>query len=161
MRSTHDFTFYLEKVWRAGIPGCCPFKIFQLYSSQRSNSHGALPFVVGSSLFLCTCTLFIVGDKLPTLAFQSPQITWVIEFWKLPRMSSIRLLVTVSSTLLFYRFWAGGIYTLPTHSFSPPCTCRQTPWENSFPMCWITWMPFLTKMAIPPLLPFSLRCSNT
>jgi hypothetical protein len=161
MRSTHDLTCYLENVWRAGIPGCCPFRIFHPYSSHRSISHGALPFVVGSSLILCICVLFIVGDKLPTLVFQSPQITCVIEFWKLPRMSSMRLLVTDSSTLRFYRFWVGGIYTLPTHNFSPPCTYKQTPWANSFPMCRITCMPFFTKMAIPPLLPVSLRCSNT
>jgi hypothetical protein len=104
IRSTHDCTFYLEKVCRAGIPVCCPFKIVHPYNSHIYISHGALEFVIGSSLFRWVYILFIVGDKLPTLAFQSPQITCVIEFWKLPRVSSMRLLVTISSTLLFCKF---------------------------------------------------------
>jgi hypothetical protein len=122
MRSTQDRTFPLENVWRAGIPGCYPFNMLHPCSSHHSITHGALPFVVVSSLILGICILSMVGDKLPTLAFQSPQITCAVECWKHPRMSSIKLRVTVSSTPLFYKFWTGGIYTLPTHIFSPPCT---------------------------------------
>ena len=37
----------------------------------------------------------------------------------------------------------------------------QTPYTYSFPTCLNTWMPFFTKIAIPPRFPLSLRCSKT
>jgi hypothetical protein len=81
--------------------------------------------------------------------------------WKHPNTSSTRLRATYSSTPLFYIFCVGGRYTFPIQIFSPPCTCIHTPCVYSFPICLITWMPFLTSIAMPPLFPFSRRCSNT
>jgi hypothetical protein len=37
----------------------------------------------------------------------------------------------------------------------------HTPCANSFPIFLATWIPFLTRMAMPPRFPVSLRCSNT
>jgi hypothetical protein len=109
IRSTQDLSCPLVKVWRAGIPGCYPFKILQPYNSHLPIIHCALLLVIGSSVFLGICMSSIVGDKAPTLEFQSPQIIYAIDCWKLPRTSSIRLRVTFSSSPRFYKLVVGGI----------------------------------------------------
>ena len=77
-RSIQDLSFPLAKVWRADGPGCAPFRMFQPYNSHNSISHVALLLVVLSSLCLEMEMSFIVGDRSPTRAFQSPPTTWAV-----------------------------------------------------------------------------------
>ena len=79
-RSIQDRAAPLSNVQRAGMPGCFPLRIYQPCSLHLSISHGALLFVVVSSLFLGICISSMVGDNSPTRAFQSPQITCAVCF---------------------------------------------------------------------------------
>ena len=63
--------------------------------------------------------------------------------------------------ILFIKVNLSSLIQARYHSFSPPCTYMHTPCANLFPTCLVTYIPFLTKMAMPPRFPDSLRCSNT
>ena len=157
----HDLSIPFTNVWHAFGPGCNPLRTYHPCYSQSSTSHGALEFNFISSLSLGIVISPMVGDRFALRVFQSPHTTNVVWCGIHPIISSIRLFVISSSYPRFCRLCTGGIYTLPTHSFSPPCTCKHTPCANSFPMYLKIFMPFLMITAIPPLLPLSLRCSIT
>jgi hypothetical protein len=57
------------------------------------------------------------------------------------------------------KFCTGGIYTLPTHMLDPPYTWIHIPWAYSLPTYLTILMPFLTIIAMPPLLPLLRRYS--
>ena len=94
-------------------------------------------------------------------AFQSPQITAFFPAGMQLKVSSMKLRAVSSSIPRFYIFCTGGKYTLPVHIFSPPGTCMHIPYAYSLPVYLNIFMPFLTIIAIPPLWPLLLRCSNT
>jgi hypothetical protein len=161
MRSMHDLSVPLMKVWHANGPGCSPFKICHPCYSHSSINHGALELCFVSSLFRGMDMSSMVGDKFPMRVFQSPHITYVDLCGMHPTTSSIWLFITSSSKPRFYRLYTGGIYTFPTQIFSPPYTCMHTLWAYSLLMYRSILIPFLISIAIPPLVPFSLRCSKT
>jgi hypothetical protein len=157
----HDLSSPLLNVVQAGGPGCNPFRISHPCYSQISISQGALWFVCTSSLSLVVGMLSIFGARFAILVFQSPHITVVSCYGKHPIVSSMRLLAIASSIPRFYWLMIGGRYIFPIHILSPPCIWRHIPCVYSFPMYLITFMPFLTSMAMPPRFPDFLRSSQT
>jgi hypothetical protein len=159
IRSMRDRSVPLKKVYSAGGLGSNPFRIYQPCCSHSAIIHCALWFTWESKLFLRSSYSPMVGYNCPTLAFQSPHIA-TREFYGMdPVTSSIRLRATSSSVPLFFIFYAGGKYTLPTHTLSPPCVCIHTPCAYSLPTYFSTLIPFLIRIAIPPLLPLARRSS--
>jgi hypothetical protein len=148
-------------VWHALGPGCSPFKICRLYSSHISISHGALLLVILSALLRGTMVSFIFGESSPTRAFQSPQTIYLSYCGNPSMISCIEHLASSSSIPLLSKLGVGGMYMLPIHSFSPPYTSMHIPCAYSFPTYLFTFIPFLIIIAIPPLLPLFLLCSNT
>jgi hypothetical protein len=124
-------------------------------------SQGARAFVVLSRLFLVFTSSPICGVSSPMRVFQSPHIATLFSAGILLNMSSTKLRAVSSSVPRFYRFYTGGRYTFPTHIFAPPGTCMHMPYAYSFPVYLIILIPFLIRMAIPPLWPLLRRCSNT
>jgi hypothetical protein len=157
----HDLSSPLLNVLQAGGPGCNPFRICQPCYSHISISHCALWFVWISSLSLVVVMLSKCGARCAILVFQSPHMTYVSCYGKQPMVSSMRLLPSVSSIPRFCWLMIGGRYTLPIHILSPPCICRHIPYEYSFPIYLIIFIPFLISMAMPPRFPYFLRSSKT
>ena len=161
IKSIQDLSLPLWKVWHAGGPGYIPLRIFHPYSSHMSMSQGALLHVILSWLFLIVLVSFMVGDNVPTRVFQSPQIMWMSLLGMSSNMSYMYCLVSSSSIPLLARFGAGGIYTLPIHSYSPPCMFMHIFCAYSLPLYYDIFMPLRTITAIPPLLPLFLLSSKT
>ena len=161
MKSMQELSSPLLNVLQAGGPGCNPFRIVQPYCSHISISHGVLWFVCLSLLSLVVLISSSFGAKLAILVFQSPHITVVSCDGKHPIVSSIRLLAMASSIPVFCWLLIGGKYIFPIQILSPPCSYRHTPYVYSLPIYFITFMPFLTSMAMPPRFPDALRSSKT
>jgi hypothetical protein len=121
----------------------------------------ALAFVCVSRLFRGIFSSLIYGDNSPNRAFQSPHITEFVFPGIFPMMSSIKLLASSSFVPRFYIFYTGGKYTFPIHILSPPYTYIHVLCAYSLPVYLITFIPRLTSIAIPPLLPLFRRYSNT
>jgi hypothetical protein len=98
---------------------------------------------------------------VPTRVFQSPQIMWMSLLGMSSNMSCMYYLVSSSSIPLLARFGAGGIYTLPIHSYSPPCMFMHIFCAYSLPLYYAIFMPLRITTAIPPLLPLFLLSSKT
>ncbi len=124
-------------------------------------NQGALLHVILSWLFLIILVSSMVGDSVPTRVFQSPQIICVSLRGMSSSMSCMYCRVSSSSIPLLARFGAGGIYTLPIHSYSPPYICMHIFCAYSLPLYYDNFMPFRTTTAIPPLLPLFLLSSKT
>ena len=133
----------------------------QPYNSHNARSQGARLFFIWSSLYLGMVMSSIVGDRSATRAFQSPQTTCTACCGMQPSISSMWLHATSSSTPRFYKFCAGGRYTLPNQTFSLPYPWIHTTCVYSFPKIFKIFIPFFTSIAIPPLRPWSLRYSIT
>jgi hypothetical protein len=138
-----------------------PFNICQFCISHMDITHYALALVTLSWLFLGMVISSVVGDSSPMRALKSPTIT-ELAFWGMhPKMSSVKLRATSSSIFLFYKFCTGGTYTFPSQIFSPPYAYMHMFWAYSFPIQFITFIPFLTTIAIPPRFPVERLCSYT
>ena len=159
IRSTHDPISPLWNVLQAGGPGNKPLRMCHPYSSHSAMNHGARLFFIGSSLYLGMVRSFMVGDRSATRAFQSPHTTCTACCGMQPSISSTWLRATSSSTPRFYKFCVGGRYTFPNHTCSLPYPWIHTTCVYSFPKTLRIFIPFFTSIAMPPLRPWSLRCS--
>src|SRR5512142_3262462 len=119
----HDAAYPFLNVTHAGGPGVAPFSICSPSISQTSMTQFALPHTTVSSLRRYTYSSPTIGDNEPMRAFQSPQTTGVALHGMTPTTASTWLRASASLIPRFAKFWAGGTYTLPTHSRSPPGTC--------------------------------------
>jgi hypothetical protein len=161
IKSMQELSYPLLNVLHAGGPGCNPFRMVQPYCSHISISQRVLELVWVSSLSLLVLTSSSCGARLAILVFQSPHMTVVSCAGKHPTVSSIRLFAMFSSIPLLCWLIIGGKYIFPTHILSPPYIYMHTPYVYSLPMYFITFIPFLTNIAMPPRLPCFLRSSKT
>ncbi len=107
-KSIHDPELPLLNVLHARGPGYMPFRMCHPYNSHISMSHGALVFVILSTLFLGIFKSSISGESSPTRVFQSPHIIYVAWCGIHPSISSTQLLAIYSSIPRFYRLGVGG-----------------------------------------------------
>jgi hypothetical protein len=157
----HDPVSPLLNVLHADGPGCIPLRICHFCCSHKVSNQGARLLVCGSSLFRGMVTSSMLGDKSATRAFQSPQITCTYFYGINPTTSSTWLRASSSSIPLLTKLRSGGKYIFPTHTFSLPYPCIQIIYAYSLPILFIILIPFLTRIAIPPRFPYSLRYSKT
>ena len=123
-------------------------------------SHGARAHLMLSRLVLFNWTSPTTGASSLTRALKSPHTIECCEEGTSDRISSTKLHASPSVMPFLTRFIAGGKYTFVTQQCTPPASCSCKPCAYSLPTTLHTLMPFLTIVAMPPLLPWLRLCSK-